>query len=143
MSSTIHLLSKGIETMGTIKTNRDGLPRDGIFPKTGRGVKQRGFCECREKLVDVPNRPPHKVYFTSWMDSKPVHMLSSYQPMAQECVRNTRNRAGEYVPMVLPRPSVIEEYNHGMGGTDLFDQYMQYYSSNMRSERWQVRIFTC
>ncbi|KAJ8931569.1 hypothetical protein NQ314_015516 [Rhamnusium bicolor] len=34
------------------------------------------------------------------------------------------------------QPSLIKEYNNGMGGVDLFDQFRGRYRINIRSRKW-------
>jgi hypothetical protein len=41
------------------------------------------------------------------------------------------------------RPTVIQDYNSGMGGTDLHDQLLiTYYSTVVQCRRWPIRLIT-
>lgn len=130
-----HCRSIGVHLNGTIKTNKKGLPKEGIFPKTGRGKKERGTIK-----VMKAERGQNTFYFTAWMDTKPVHMLSTYESFAST-VRRTR-LGGAYQRIEIRRPTVIADYNKGMGGTDRGDQQAVYYRFNHRTVKWQHRIIS-
>ena len=44
--------------------------------------------------------------------------------------------------MQLPQPTIVAEYNAGMGGTDVHDQKASYYTFEHRTNKWGHRIFT-
>jgi len=73
---------KKIHMNGTIKVNRKGLPKEFIYKKTGKAKKEQGSMSLvyavKEGII---------AYFTSWMDSKPVHLLCSYLTYKGECER--------------------------------------------------------
>lgn len=123
------------QSLGTVKTNKKYLPKDGIFPTTGKSVKPRGAFECRK----MANK---EIYFTSWQDKKPVHLLSTWRPYLTSTTRNTKNPAGEYVCLSVPSPNIIKAYNNSMGGTDKFDQFESYYDDRARTVFWKHRIFS-
>lgn len=130
-----HLLeSKGIHSVGTVKGNRKGLPKDDLIKKNGH---ERGNMK-----VSVTTINDKQYYLTEWIDNKPVRVLSTYKTDVGRVDRNTKNSNGEYQKVNIQRPTAIENYNTGMGGTDLFDQYGSYYRSKVRARRWPVRIFT-
>jgi hypothetical protein len=129
--------SHGIHFNGTIKTNRKGVPRAGIFPYKGANMKQRGDMKCM-----VAKNNEHNYYFTAWMDSKPVHILSTYLGYFKQVARKTKDAAGAFIRVLINRPTVIADYNKGMGGTDQGDQLASYYRYEHRTVRWPHRIFT-
>ena len=59
-----------MDSVGTCKKNRAGLPADKLFQKSGPNRKERGEIRCYRN-----NAHGHSTYLTCWMDSKPVHML--------------------------------------------------------------------
>ena len=67
--------------VGTVKINRKGLPKEGIFPKKGAGKRDKGDVKCMQKLGE-------DLFFTAWQDNKPVHMLSTIKPQLQKIMRN-------------------------------------------------------
>jgi hypothetical protein len=82
------------------------------------------------------------VYFTCWMDRKPVHLLSSFVTVLGKVIRKTVDARGVYLSVEFVRPELIAIYNHAMGGTDLHDQMNAYYETAARSVKWPFRIFT-
>ena len=124
--------------IGTIKTNRTGLPKSRIFPDKGRNKRQRGVMNMAKTVIDG-----NPYYFTSWMDSRPVHGLSTLPTTKSSVPRKMREGpdAPFRVVQVL-RPDMWHWYNHGMGGTDLHDQFNKYYRTTVRCNKWPVRIYT-
>lgn len=58
-----------------------------------------------------------------------------------DCQRNEKDaKTGKYNRLSLRRPTIIRWYNYGMGGTDLFDQLLSYYRTNVKSKRWHHNI---
>lgn len=136
----LHLLEIGIHVLGTIKTNRKGIPKEAVLKKTGP-KKARGFYHCFSAIVRN-STPQKRIFFHGWQDSKPVHVLSTFQLPLEECVRKTFNDRGGFERIKIARPGVISLYNHAMGGTDLIDQLCSYIRTTLRTNKWPVRIFT-
>jgi hypothetical protein len=90
-------------------------------------------------LKYAPDKPPAPVYVTTWKDSDDVTLLSSYPPVQGTCVRKILE-GGHWTAQVLPRPSVVAQYNTAMGGTDLHDMRLAFTRSTVKSRRWQVRV---
>jgi hypothetical protein len=126
----------GIHVVGTTRVNKKGLPKEGIFAKSGRTKRDRGAMKCMAKPLDA-NGQDH-LYFTAWMDSKPVHILHTTRPFQQTV---ERAKKGTNRKDAIPQPSVVEDYNYGMRGTDGIDQMISYYRNGMRSKKWQPRLF--
>ena len=128
----------GFHIVGTIKTNRRGLPVEGKFPKSGPNVQPKGTIKIMKTQASDNG---YSIYFTAFMDNKPVHLMSTFEPFqAFSFRRSTTN--GVYQRILLQLPSIISVYNHAMGGTDLDDQYVAYYEFLHKSNNWQRRIFT-
>jgi len=127
-------LLREIHVVGTIKTNRSGIPKDGIFPAKGAGVKARGEMKSMYNATE-------STYFTAWMDNKPVHMLHTFPTESFTCDRKDKTD-GEWRKLSVNRPTIIGLYNKGMGGTDKLDQKTSYYSYEHSSVRWTHRIFS-
>jgi hypothetical protein len=132
IAAAVWLKDRGIDVTGTIKLNRKNLPNKAKLPKKGRNKKAKGYMHTY-KCQDL--------YFTAWMDNNPVHILSTYKPNRAPVVRNTKGNNGTYQRVVLDRPTNIEDYNSAMGGTDLIDQLISYYRSDIKCDRWQPRIY--
>lgn len=81
-------------------------------------------------------------YFTSWMDSKPVHGLSTLPTTKSMVQRKVKVRPDAPFRVAnVPRPDMWRYYNCGMGGTDLHDQFNKYYRTTVRCNKWPIRIF--
>jgi hypothetical protein len=78
-----------------------------------------------------------QAFVTSWQDKKSVLLLSSYRPMAGECVRKLKV-GRTWTRQRFFRPNVVAHYNKTMGGTDLHDQRLAFARSTVKSRRWQV-----
>jgi hypothetical protein len=97
---------------------------------------KRGEMSCCKTTVHGK-----QIFFTAWMDTKPVHLLSTFCPYRATCVRKTKTGEGVWYSAELDRPTVIEVYNKAMGGTDKMDQLESYYDNRARTNKWQMRIF--
>lgn len=141
------LMAIGIHVVGTFRLNRTGPPKEAKFEKAGKNKKDIGVMKMMEKEVkyddndDYDHTPsPFTLYFMAWMDSKPVHLMSTLMSYCTSTVRNTVvNSVHNYADLNIP--SLIVLYNMYMGGTDRFDQLMSYYRTKLRTRKWQPRIF--
>jgi len=122
--------------VGTCKTNKKGIPKDGIFPKVGRGKQQRGACKQM-----VQNCSGKLAYFISWQDNKPVHILSTLKSGLRECQRRVQNDNKRWERLTIQQPTIIKTYNTTMGGTDAFDQRLSYYRPSIKTRRYPPRVF--
>jgi hypothetical protein len=129
--------TRGMHSNGTCKSNKQNLPQDSIFKKTGPNKKNRGDMKC---MVAV--RDGKTYYFTAWQDNKPVHMLSTYKPYYTTIQRNSLNAQNQYCRININRPTVIGDYNKGMGGTDLMDQKCSYYNFEHRTVKYYHRLIS-
>ena len=85
-----------------------------------------------------------QVYFVSWVDKKPVHMLSTIRSGVSTCVRMVRERKniGPRIRMVFNIPSIVKWYNKGMGGTDAFDDRLAKFRPAVKTITWLPKVFT-
>lgn len=126
---------RGMHCNGTVKANVKNLPKEGLFPNKGRDKKDRGTMKQMMATKDG-----EEVYFNAWMDSKPVHMLSSYKSCYDKVQRRIKTDTNDYQLMELTRPILIGDYNYGMKGTDLVDQKTSYYQFEHKTIHWPHRI---
>ena len=136
----LHLKSKGIDFAGTIKLSRKGLPKndpgiENFFFK--KKTAPRGSILASTAVISGII-----MYFTSWMDNKSVNLLSSYPTEWTPIERRAKDKNKNYQLIQLKRPTLIGEYNQGMGGTDKHDQLNGYYRTSIKTLPWQPRIFT-
>jgi Transposase IS4 len=125
-----------VHLIGTIKLIRAGLPRNKIYLDKGPRKKPRGEMQ---QCKTIRGGKPY--YFISWMDSRPVHGLSTI-PTTKSIVQRKAKAEGSEVfrNISVPRPDAFDWYNHGMGGTDLHDQFNKYYRTQARFNKWPIRI---
>ena len=97
-------MERRILCAGTVKTNRKGLPKEGIFPKKGPNKKPRGTVKCMQ-------RPGFDIYLTAWQDNKPVHMLSTFKPYHQKIMRKSATQG--WRKREIDSHSLIPAYNFG------------------------------
>lgn len=123
--------SRNIFSSGTVKSNRVGAgAAQCVISKSGKDI-DRGTCK-------VYQQPDKERYLTTWMDKKGVNLLSSFNlPTTHTCHRQKKSGGREE----LKRPSMVKEYNANMGGTDLMDQFLQYYRTKVRAKKWPVKVF--
>ena len=134
---TQELWEKGTEVCGTVLGGRKGLPdqakKDKIKDaklKQGQSVKFQREVTANEKSG---------MLFCTWMDKKPVPVLSSGIDHTDTVVQRTVDRSGKRVDVSCPLP--IAEYNKHMGYVDHADQLRQYYELGRRSIRWWTYLF--
>jgi hypothetical protein len=129
----------GIHVTGTVRINKKHLPKEALFPKTGRNVHRRGDMRM---LVANLHDSIEKVFFLAWQDNKPVHFLTSFPAYITTVVRHNRLANGTHVESQVPQPTTTAYYNAGMGGTDGFDAFISFYKTTLKTMKWQPRIFT-
>ena len=128
--------SWGIHVVGTVRKNKKELPKDAIFHKTGRGKRGRGEMKCMAKPLDTSGQ--RYLYFTAWMDSKPVHLLHTIKPYQQTM---QRAKKGTHQKEAIPQPTVVADYNFGRRSTENIDQLTSCYRNDMLSKKRQPRLF--
>jgi hypothetical protein len=137
IDSMMFVLGTGNHAIGTVRTNKLGLPAAGKFPKTGKGRKDRGTSQQMKATINRKD-----LYFISWQDNKPVHLLSTIPSERDKVHRNSNDNAGKWQRIENLRPTIIKHYNYGMGGTDDgIDQKMSYYRPKVRTVSWILKIF--
>lgn len=136
-SSAVRVLHDlGIGCIGTAR-GRKGWP-----PKELRNVKDERFNTVYTCVDD------EGILVYRWIDSNVVHMISTIHdrtdtvPKERRKPRTTLTNKNHVESVWKDRssvkitiPQVIDDYNHWMLGVDLADQYMAYYSPNLRYRR--------
>jgi len=137
----IYLLFFQIYLFGTCRANVAGAPKSKIFKKTGKGKKSRGAMNCEQTKTSVDGQwlP---IFFTSWMDNKPVHFISTFATKKGVVGRVEKVNNVYTGKRDVDIPTLAMIYNWCMGGTDQFDQMLSYYKTTIKTKRWAVRIFT-
>ena len=132
-----YLYENKIYATGTARVDRSQFPKE-IIMKTKMKL-QRGYSDwrmCGPVLAQV------------WIDSKPVHILSTiHYPNYDDEVANStiyvkrKGKKGAVGGINVPFPPAIKDYNANMGGVDSADQIMKYYNCGRKSSKWYRRIF--
>nr|XP_027231024.1 piggyBac transposable element-derived protein 4-like [Penaeus vannamei] len=110
-----YLSSRKTNAVGTVRLNRKFMPKD-------LKVSARGDVDFRTSATGM--------LAMSWMDRKPVHMLSTIH--GPDMVDLPPNRRG----IVRTKPQAVVDYNVGKKGVDLADQLAASYSTTRRTNKW-------
>jgi len=119
------LFAAGTTATGTLRTNRKNFPEN-----------------FKQKFGDVPRGTVSFVFkgnltVVKWSDNRDVHAISTLY--SNEMTKVKRQVGGESVE--VPCPEIIDDYNAFMGGVDLGDQAMCYYSLGRKTMKWWRRLF--
>ncbi|XP_028268778.1 piggyBac transposable element-derived protein 4-like [Parambassis ranga] len=81
--------------------------------------------------------------FVKWMDSQEVSICSTIHPAVSGEVikRKVKEKDGCWAVKDILCPTPIIAYNKNMGGVDLSDQLIQYYSTHRQTTRWYRTLF--
>jgi hypothetical protein len=141
MKSVQYIANLGNHATGTCLTNKTGLPDEGKFAKKKKGEtgvkkkRERGEMKQMKKTINGKS-----YYFTAWMDNKGVHMLSTLPTFMDTVARNCVDEAGKFSKRTINRPTLVRDYNRGMGGTDGIDQRGSYYRPKVKTVTWIPKI---
>ena len=136
----------GADYVGTVKANNKSLPKEAIFPKVGRGKKQRG--DSKQMRVKLKNSNDY-AYFVAWQDNKPVHILSTLRSYLTAVQRNGYDDARQWVRRTYSIPTVISQYNKICRITDRswnnlrLLQSVQERNGNIATPDWRVCTHPC
>ena len=124
------LVKKGIYCTGTVQTDRKGFPKSLIMSDKSMPQGSYRFAACST----------HPLTASWWKDRKDVYVMSALHKKAIEYVMKRPKGCKE--KKSIPCPSMIADYNCYMGGVDLTDQHLSYYSmTTRRSLKWWKKVF--
>lgn len=124
------LLRKKIFATGTIMKNR--------IPKTADLASDKELAKESRGKSDAVLKHDGSLSITKWYDKKAVTLASTafgVEPVGT-CQRYSKQ---EHRKVAVPRPMVVQKYNEKMGGVDLCDRMMSFYSQRRRTSRWTLR----
>ena len=113
------LLIEKTSVTGTLRPNRKNNPPELASRKLKKGES-------------VQRWTPNGIYVTKWKDKRDVWMISS--EFSGDLVSSDNRRGSSR------KPQSVVEYNKCMGGIDLVDQHLAYYTSPHRSIKWYKKI---
>ncbi|XP_042578446.1 piggyBac transposable element-derived protein 4-like [Cyprinus carpio] len=126
------LLQKGIWACGTIHSNRVGFPQatDNRLPRNAPRGSMRWIRN-------------DKLLFVEWKDTREVLMCSSFHSANGDRTvqRRMRTRSGEWTEPTVPVPAAVADYNKNMGGVDLSDALISYYTVLRKTRKWYCALF--
>ena len=125
------LWEKDTPTCGTVKMNRKGNPKS-IMCRNPKGLQPN-----RGSYVHRQSGPLHAY---AWRDKRIVYVLSTLPSSVGSINRVVRNN-GRWTKTDIQCPEPIVQYTKYMGGVDLADQYMGYYSFvKRRASKWTRKV---
>lgn len=125
------LLYRDTLSCGTVRKNRKDLPS----AVTQAKLKKGETCFRRSTLEDGS---PGRMLALKWCDKREVYMISTMH-WAVEKWNKKNDRSPEANPIY--KPAVIVDYIEKMGGVDLGDQLLNYYTFLRRSCKWWRKLF--
>ncbi|XP_053370298.1 piggyBac transposable element-derived protein 4-like [Clarias gariepinus] len=80
--------------------------------------------------------------FVKWMDSQEVSVCSTIHAAFGETIkRKVKTSKGTWSIQTLPCPTPVLKYNEHMGGVDLSNQLIQYYTPQHKTMKWYQKLF--
>ena len=126
----LDLLDKGIYCTGTARTNRKGFPASLIQSTQSMNPGTYRFATTSGK----------KLTAVWWKDRRDVYVMSTLHSNSVELILKRPKGSQQKQPM--PCPTMIVDYNNNMGGVDLTDQQLSYYSmTTRRTLKWWEKVF--
>ena len=125
-----HPREDGFRATGTVRQNRTKGASKLMVSDKDMKKRERGSYDYR---------CDGSVFVVKWNDSSIVSLASNVQGHQPE---QTANRwVGREVKHVK-QPMLINRYNKGMGGVDLFDEMLTTYRPTVRGKKWWWPLFT-
>jgi len=118
-----YLLSHNTHLIGTLRSNRKGLPEYVTRAKLKRGGV-------------VGSQDEQGIKVLHWVDKRSVHMLTTIPEHEATLVDTGRQRRGEPVK----KPECVVQYNRLKKGVDISDQLSSYYTPLRKTLRWYKKM---
>ncbi|XP_060784757.1 piggyBac transposable element-derived protein 4-like [Neoarius graeffei] len=127
-----HLHQLRFGACGTVRENSVGFPRtkeNALTKKSARG-----------EMRWIRESP---LLYVKWKDTCEVMMCSTiHKANSSDFVRRrVRNPDGTWTKKSFPVPEPVKEYNKYMGGVDLSDALIKYFSVDHKTSRWYMKLF--
>ncbi|NP_001418355.1 wu:fc11c11 [Danio rerio] len=119
------LLSKKIGACGTIRANRIGHSKTPAPRGNIRWFREDGLL------------------FVEWKDKRDVLMCSTFHKAynGDYIKRNVKGKGGVWTPQDFPVPAAVLDYNKHMGGVDVSDALIGYYTVLHKTKKWYRSFF--
>ncbi|XP_035383260.1 piggyBac transposable element-derived protein 4 isoform X2 [Electrophorus electricus] len=81
--------------------------------------------------------------FVKWRDTRDVTMCSTVHKAysGKTVQRLVRTKSGTWSSKQIPVPDTVNAYNKFMGGVDLSDALIKYFSVTQKTRRWYMKLF--
>ena len=123
------LLKLGTWFTGTVKPNRQGMPRH---------LDQYQYLDFERGSLIVAMHMSRQMSACVWFDGCPVYLLStSCNPMGRDC---TCRRWVGRIQSLYPTSPMLLEYQEMMWGVDIVDQCRVEYTAQIMSHKWWHRL---
>lgn len=133
----LDLLSMGIYCTGTVRVNRRNFPQELIPNRSNVAPGSFRFATTKLPTEDGTTEEMVAVW---WRDRRDVLAISTMHNTSVTTVMKRPKGGHEKRP--LPCPTIIDDYNMYMGGVDLTDQHLSYYSMTTRKTlKWWKKGF--
>ena len=131
------LLTIGIYCTGTVRSNRKNFPRQVIPSSTSLAPGSFRFATTK---LSIEAGKTEEMFAVWWRDRRDVLAMSTMHNTSVTTVMKRPKGCHEKRP--LPCPTMIDDYNMYMGGVDLTDQHLSYYSMTTRKTlKWWKKGF--
>ena len=125
----LDLLDIGVYCTGTVRTNRKHFPKELVPSSKALPMGNYRFAVSERFSITA----------AWWKDRRDVFMMSSLHEQATEMV--LKRPKGSKDKTEVPSPSMVVDYNQHMGGVDLTDQHISYYSmSGRKTLKWWKKV---
>lgn len=109
--------------------------------------------DCPSATVNALGRTSHRgdfrwirdgpLLFVKWMDAQEVSVCSTIHSVfnGETIQRKVKTTKQTWTTQTFSCPTPIFEYNKHMGGVDLSDQLIQYYTTQHKTMKWYRKLF--
>lgn len=109
--------------------------------------------DCPSTTLNILSKTSHRgdfrwirdgpLVFVKWMDAQEVSVCSTIHAAfnGETIHRKIKTTKGTWDTQTFPCPTPVLKYNQYMGGVDLSDQLIQYYTAQHKTMKWYRKLF--
>ncbi|KAL2076464.1 hypothetical protein ACEWY4_027928 [Coilia grayii] len=126
-----HLHHSKFGACGTVRERRLG------FPQTQANALPKSAV--RGDMQWIREGP---LLYVKWKDTHDVTMCSTiHKAYRGETTKRRSRKDGVWTTQAIPVPSAVKQYNKYMGGVELSDALIKYYTVDRKTSRWYMKLF--